>query len=135
LAAAGIDGARHPQSQESRSARKPSTLAPVDPAFAIDVLRARRCGSGATQRRADEVCLGGGVGLAIVLECRREPALELAVFHSDGRVPAQIVAAIQLVAKSRRAGWHEMEVVGAASWVRLPEPVHLGGAIWRVEVA
>ena len=44
----------HPPARKRKhtGGRAPSTLAPVDPAFAIDVVRARRCGSRTTQHRA-----------------------------------------------------------------------------------
>ena len=50
-------------------------------------------------------------------------------------IGAEAIAEGQLVVKSRGAGRDEVQMMGAASRIRLAEPVHLIGQVRRVEVA
>src|SRR5258708_30779722 len=83
----------------------------------------------------DELALRFGVGLAVVLEPDGEPLLQRRVVDSERWVATQLVAKCELVPEAWRACRDEMEVMRSPCGARVAEPVHLGRAVGRVEVA
>src|SRR5258708_19432114 len=83
----------------------------------------------------DELALRFGVGLAVVLEPDGEPLLQRRVVDSERWVATQLVAKCELVPEAWRACRDEMEVMRSPCGARFAEPVHLGRAVGRVEVA
>jgi hypothetical protein len=82
----------------------------------------------------DELGLGLGVGLTVVLEPVCELALERDVDGRQFRLAPQLVAECQLLLEAWRADRNEMEMMSPASGVGLAEPVHDLAEVGRVDV-